>query len=128
MNKALKWKISLYAMCALYVVAGINHFINPDFYLSVMPSWLPYHELANQLSGIAEIILGLLLIPKSTRSISAWLIIAMLSVFFVVIHIPMCFTAEVGTTMFWIAIIRLPIQVVLINWAFKHAQKKREVA
>lgn len=112
-------------MCALYVGAGINHFLNPDFYLGVMPGWLPYHEFANQSSGVAEIILGLLLIPTSTRRISALLIIAMLVVFFFVIHIPMCFSSEVGTTMFWIAIIRLPIQVVLINWSYKFAKSRK---
>jgi len=125
MEKALKWKLSLYAMVALYVSAGINHFWHPDFYKSVMPDWLPNHDFANQSGGVVEIILGLLLIPLATRRISAWMIIAMLSIFFFVIHIPMCFHYETGTTMFWIAVVRIPIQLVLINWALRHAQGKQ---
>lgn len=125
MDKALKWKISLYAMVALYVGAGINHFLNPQFYISVMPEWLPDHDISNWVGGVVEIILGLLLIPVATRRISAWLIIGMLSVFFFVIHIPMCFHYELGTTMFWIAVIRIPIQLVLINWAWKFAKNRR---
>jgi uncharacterized membrane protein len=126
MEKRLKWKISLYAMIALYVGAGINHFLNPDFYLGVMPEWLPHHNFANESSGVLEIILGLALFPLTTRRISAWLILAMLIVFFFVIHIPMCFYYEIGTTMFWIAVIRIPIQIVLINWAWKFAKRRSE--
>lgn len=112
-------------MAALYIGGGINHFLNPNFYLSVMPDWLPMHEWANWSSGVVEIILGALLIPIATRRLSAWTIILMLTVFFFVIHIPMCFHFEVGTSMFWIAVVRIPIQIVLINWAWKFAKKRK---
>lgn len=128
MNKLPKWKISLYAMAALYMGAGIYHFINPEFYLSVMPEWLPEHELANAASGIAEIILGLLLLPEKTRRLSAWTIITMLSVFFFVIHIPMVFHFySKDTLMFWIAVIRIPLQLVLINWAWRFAKDRKRI-
>lgn len=119
-----RWKISLYAMALLYTGAGINHFLNPDFYLSVMPEWLPYHDLANWSSGVAEIILGVLLLPERTRRFAAWMIIAMLTVFFFLIHIPMVFHYEVNSLMFWIAVIRIPLQVVLIRWAWKFAKRR----
>lgn len=119
-----RWKISLYAMALLYTGAGINHFLNPDFYLSVMPEWLPYHDLANWSSGIAEIILGVLLLPERTRRFSAWMIIAILTVFFFVIHIPMVFHYEANSVMFWIAVVRIPLQVVLIRWAWKFAKRR----
>jgi uncharacterized membrane protein len=126
MEKVLRWKISLYAMMVLYIGGGINHFLNPDFYLSVMPAWLPQHELANWSSGIMEIVLGILLLPQSTRRISAWLIIGMLTVFFFVIHIPMVFHFyAIDWLMFWIAVVRIPLQVVLINWAYKFAKHRR---
>lgn len=115
-------------MTALYVGAGINHFWHPDFYVSVMPDWLPLHQWANWSSGVVEIILGAMLIPESTRRISAWIIIAMLTVFFFVIHIPMCFHFEAGSMMFWIAVVRIPVQVVLINWAYKFAKQRKPMA
>lgn len=111
-------------MALLYTGAGLNHFLNPDFYLSVMPDWLPYHDLANWSSGVAEIILGVLLLPERTRRFAAWMIIAMLSVFFFLIHIPMVFHYEVNSLMFWIAVIRIPLQVVLIRWAWKFAKRR----
>ncbi|HTF04957.1 MAG TPA: MauE/DoxX family redox-associated membrane protein [Bacteroidia bacterium] len=125
MGKIPRWKISLYAMVALYIGGGINHFINPSFYLSVMPAWLPYQEFANYSSGVVEIILGILLLVERTRRFSAWMIIAMLSVFFFVIHIPMCFHFYgKDTMMFWISVARIPLQIVLINWAWKFAKRR----
>lgn len=112
-------------MPALYIVAGINHFWNPEFYDDLMPQWLPSHQLYIYFSGVVEIILGILLIPKQTRIISAWLIVVMLVVFFFLIHIPMTiiFYQENNPNL-WIAIVRLPIQVYLVWWAMKYTRKR----
>lgn len=113
-------------MPAVYIIAGINHFINPQFYLALMPEWLPQHGLSNYAGGIAEIILGIGLIPSSTRKISAWLIIAMLAVFFFVIHIPAVIKFYgTDTAWFWISVIRLPVQFYLIWWAFKYTRERK---
>jgi uncharacterized membrane protein len=114
-------------MSALYIGGGINHFLNPDFYLMVMPEWLPMDDWANWSGGVVEIILGILLLPTATRKFAAWMIILMLTVFFFVIHIPMCFHFEAGTMMFWIAVVRIPLQVVLIRWAWKFAKHRKPV-
>ncbi len=121
MRKFLFW-----LMPVLYIVAGINHFINPDFYLNVMPPWMPEPLLLVYLSGVAEVLLGAGLIPKQTRKISAWLIIAMLVVFFFAIHIPMMIKYYgVDVKWFWISVVRLPIQVYLIWWAYKFTRNKK---
>ena len=31
----------------VFVLAGVNHFVNPRFYLRIMPPWLPAHEAMN---------------------------------------------------------------------------------
>lgn len=113
-------------MAALYVGAGINHFLNPQFYISVMPEWLPDHDFSNWVGGVVEIVLGALLIPVRSRRTAAFLIAGMLIVFFFVIHIPMVihYWGDFGT-MFWIGVIRLPIQFVLINWAWKFAKRRK---
>ncbi len=55
-----------------FVFAGVNHFINPEFYLRIMPPYLPWHSFLVSLSGMLEILLGiLLLIPKFSR-LAAW--------------------------------------------------------
>lgn len=58
-----------YLLCVFFVVAGLNHFINPDFYLKSMPPYLPWHLFLVYLSGFVEAALGiLLLVPALTRT------------------------------------------------------------
>ena len=65
-------------MALIYIIAGALHFIKPTFYLPIMPRYLPYHLELIYLSGVAEIICGLMLLFESTRRLGAWLTIALL--------------------------------------------------
>lgn len=108
----------LYFMSILYIVAGINHFIHPKFYLRIIPDWIPNHGLVNYASGACEIIFAILLIPAMTRSIAAWLIIALLIAVFPA-NIKMCIDYyNHSNSYFWITVIRLPLQFLLIWWAW----------
>ena len=79
--KKLPKQSSLYVMSAFYCVAGINHFVNPEFYYPLIPDYFVFPEMINILSGLAEILLGLGLLSSKTRKISAYLIITMLIAF-----------------------------------------------
>ena len=68
----------MYIMAALYIVTGILHFVMPQFYMAIMPHYLPYHLELVYLSGAAEIICGLLICVERTQSLGAWLTIALL--------------------------------------------------
>ncbi len=114
-----KIKIILkYLFGIFFVLAGINHFANSAFYLRLMPPYLPWHLFLVNLSGLCEIGLGiLLLIPKFT-SLAGWGLIALLiAVFPANIHMainPQLFP-EFSPLLLWL---RLPLQVVLIAWAY----------
>jgi uncharacterized membrane protein len=108
-----------YLMALLYIAAGINHFVNPGFYEEIMPPWVPLHYEMVLLSGIAEILLGILLLIPRFQRIAAWGIIAMLLVFMTV-HLHMLVHADdqyadVPVAMLWL---RLPLQGLLIFWAW----------
>ena len=50
------------------LVAGITHFTSPGFFNDIVPPWLPPSEsFWTYASGIAEIIIGLMLLVPSTR-------------------------------------------------------------
>ncbi|MCW5829657.1 MAG: DoxX family membrane protein [Deltaproteobacteria bacterium] len=67
-----------YVMGALYIFAGVMHFVVPQFYVQIMPPWLPWHLELVYLSGVAEIVLGAgVLFPRYSQ-LSAWGIIALL--------------------------------------------------
>jgi uncharacterized membrane protein len=109
--------VSLYIMAVLYVFAGLNHFVNPGFYNDIMPKYILFPEFMVELSGVAEIALGILLIPKKTREVSAKLIMVMLIVFLIV-HVQMLVDyIRNEDKLLWLVIARIPLQFVLIWWA-----------
>jgi uncharacterized membrane protein len=115
--------ILLYVMAALYVAAGVYHFVNPKMYQRIMPTYLPWHTPLVYISGVCEIVFALLLIPESTRPIAAWLIIILLiAVFPANIQMAVSFWQKQRPTL-WIALVRLPLQLVLMWWAWIYTKK-----
>jgi len=110
--------IDLYIMAAIYVFAGLMHFITHKVFMRIMPPYIPWHRAMVIISGIAEIVLGIGLIFEQTRSWAAWGIIALLIAVF-----PANFEqvrskrARMGLPK-WAVWLRLPIQLVLIYWAW----------
>ena len=75
-------QILFFFLIVFYLFAGYNHFANPSFYIPIIPPYLAtWAKEINIVSGIAEIILALLLIPKSTRALAVKVIIIMLIAF-----------------------------------------------
>ncbi len=111
-------KISLYIMVLFYAGAGINHFISPAFYIRIMPPWLPWHNGLVFISGIAEIICAMLLLFTATRRMGAICTIALLvAVFPANVQMLIDYYRD-NNPMLWVAIIRLPVQLLLIWWAY----------
>jgi uncharacterized membrane protein len=112
----------LYLMALVYVAAGTNHFINPKWYMRIMPPWLPAPTFMNMASGALEIVFALLLIPEATRSMGAWLLIALLVAVFPA-NIQMCINyAHYKNPYLWVTILRLPLQIVFIWWAYQYTK------
>ena len=109
-------------MSGLYVLAGLNHFRNPAMYLRIMPRYLPWHSGLVYLSGILEIIGGLLLLFPASRVAGAWLLVALLiAVFPANVHMAIDFYQRKNPYL-WIALLRLPLQFVLIYWAWVYTR------
>ncbi|MGI8468941.1 MAG: DoxX family protein [Pyrinomonadaceae bacterium] len=113
LKKILKWLFGI-----AFVLAGINHFISPNFYLRMMLPVLPLPLFLIYLSGVFEIALGiLLLIPKFSR-LAAWGLIALLIAVY-----PANIYMAMNTRLFpefspAAQYIRLPIQFLLIALAY----------
>lgn len=110
----------LYVMALLYILAGINHFRTPGMYLKIIPSYFSNPKLLNILSGVAEIILGSLLLISATSHFAAWGIIALLvAVFPANLYMYQNKKASFGLPR-WVLILRMPLQLVLILWAYQY--------
>lgn len=117
--------ITIYSFSILYVVVGVKHFVNIDFFLVIVPPYLPYSELLVYVSGFFEILLGVLLIPTKTRKYAALgLIILLIAVFPANIYL---FNSEIAQNIYGIsrqfALIRLPFQIPLIVIAYWHSKE-----
>ena len=108
----------LYIMAAMYVLAGLIHFIKPKMYMRIMPNYLPNHKALVYLSGIAEIMLGIGLCFSVLKVVSIYGIITMLAVSLMV-HFYMLSSEKASAGIpKWLLILRLPLQFFLMYWAF----------
>ena len=110
----------VYFMSISYVAVGVTHFTNSDFFLHIMPDYLPSHLELVYLSGICEIFLGILILFQQTRKLAGWGLIALLTAVFPAnIYLAQSLQAqqalEISSEM---AIARLPFQLLLISIAF----------
>ena len=111
-------------MSIAYAYVGVRHFIDPDFFLAIMPNYLTFHLEFVYLSGLAEVILGLMLLSKKTRKTGAiGLIILLILVFPANIHLVQ---SELSQSLLGVtreqAVIRLPFQALFIMIAYWHSK------
>jgi len=113
---SLPWH--LYLMALLYILAGLNHFRVPRLYIRMIPPSYPNPPLLNTVSGAAEILLGIALCIPVLSSVAAWGIIALLIAVFPA-NLFMYTDEKAGMNLpKWVLLIRLPLQLVLMLWAW----------
>ena len=114
--------IFLYIMAIGYIAAGANHFLAPRMYMKIMPDWVPAALLMVKVSGILEIGFALMLLPEKTRHLGAWLLIALLvAVFPANVQMAINFSRK-DNPYLWLAYARLPLQLVLVWWAWVYTK------
>ena len=117
MKRVIK-AVLLWVLATFFVLAGINHFRDPAFYLKIMPPYIPWHQAMVAISGVAEALLGAALLFPKARRLAGWGVIALLiAVFPANVYMyqhPELFPSIRPETL----LIRLPLQGVMIVWAW----------
>ena len=116
-------KIAVWLLGIFFILGGVNHFINPDFYLPLIPDYIPYHTLLNYASGVGEILAGIAVLISSTRKFGCnailFLLIAFLPAHIYFIQKGGCLSDSLCVPA-WVAWVRLiVIHPILIYWAYK---------
>jgi uncharacterized membrane protein len=115
--------LTRFAFGAAFVVAGLNHFRNPGFYVGIVPAYLPWPLALVYLSGVAEIVLGAMLLFSQWTVMAAWGLIALLiAVFPANVHMAMhpdLYPSISPTAL----LIRLPVQGLLVAWAYCYTRR-----
>ena len=112
---------------ALLLVAGVAHLIAPGLFLRIMPDWAPWKMFWVVVSGIAELLLGIGLLLPRWRVLAAWLTIAMLAVY-LPIHVLDLLRDQPVVGSKTVAIVRLPIQLLLMGWVYGLVLRFRRAA
>jgi len=113
----------LFAMAGFYVFSGLNHLVNPDFYVAIVPPDLPEPEWLNLLAGLAEIVLGVYVLEPRVRALAAWGLVALLIAIFPAnlyvalenVGVPGGQPGAGNSVVNWA---RLPFQALFIAWAW----------
>ena len=110
----------LYLMAFIYLIAGLNHFRNPKLYLKIIPPYFPNPKAINTISGLAEVILAILLCIPLLSGCAACGIIALLIAVFPT-HLYMFYDKKAGMNLpKWVLFLRMPLQLMLIFWAYQY--------
>ena len=112
---------SKYILAIFMIAAGIMHIVNPAFYLKIMPPFLPLHTELVFVSGICELLLGILLLVPNCSRLAAWGIIALLIAVFPA-NVYLYQHQEILPASPIIHLLRLPLQGLFILWAYWHTR------
>ena len=110
--------VLLLGLSAFFINIGVDHFVNPEFYLAIMPDYLPLHLEAVYISGFFEILGGVSVLFHRLRSAAGWgLVVLLIAVFPANIHM------AINTDLFpdiapMLLYIRLVFQFIFIYWAY----------
>lgn len=112
-------------MSFLYIIVGIKHFVDVEYFVSIVPNYISWKKEAVFISGFFEILLGILLLFHKTRKLAAWgIIMLLIAVFPANIYL---YVSEIPREILNIskidALIRIPFQIPLIIISYWHSKK-----
>jgi uncharacterized membrane protein len=111
-------KLVLLGLAAFFINVGVDHFVNPDFYLNIMPPSFPLHAEAVYISGFFEVVGGISLLIPRLRKIAGWGLVALLIAVYPA-NIYMAITPQafpdIPVTLLYV---RLAFQFVFFYWAY----------
>ena len=120
--------LSRFVFAIFFVGAGVLHFVRPEFYLKIMPGYFPtdWHLPLVNVSGVAEIVLGAMLLFPKLQRIAGWgLILLLIAVFPANIYAYQHQQELFPDVPASLHLVRLPLQGLLILWAFWYTQPNR---
>jgi uncharacterized membrane protein len=110
-----------YLLAAAMILVGIDHFANPDPFVRIVPAYLPAPLVLVYVSGFFEVLGGAGLLVPRVRRAAAWGLVALYVAVFpanlnmALNHISLSPDHPLPTPALWL---RLPLQLVLIAWAW----------
>ncbi|MEU4929738.1 hypothetical protein AB0G54_25090 [Streptomyces yokosukanensis] len=108
------------ALAVFLIAVGIGHFLLPGYFRTLVPPWLGRAGLLVVAGGVAEIVVGAVILAPAGRAVGAWAAAALITGY-LVCHLdalwrasgdrPRLLERPVG------AALRLAVNLVYIGWA-----------
>ncbi len=118
--KVIFWVITSILLAVLMLVSGIQHLWNPDFYLPIVPAFLPFPLAVVYLSGMVELLLGIVTLFLNQKYTKYGLFgIFILMVIFLPLHFADALKDQPVIGSPTVAYVRLAFQFVLIWLSWK---------
>ena len=113
-------------MSLLYIIVGLNHFTNTNFFVAIVPPIIDWKQEVVLISGVIEVLLGILLLFNQTRKFAAWgIILLLITVFPANIYLYISdFPRDIIGISKDQALFRLPFQIPLMIIAYWHTKEK----
>ena len=74
-------KVLIYVYVIFFIGAGVNHFLNPQFYDAIVPQFIPFPRLVHQITGVLEIIIPLFLFTRFRKEAALIMIIFLILIY-----------------------------------------------
>ena len=68
-------KLLIYVYIIFFISAGINHFLNPQFYDAIVPEFIPYPRQVHQFTGVLEIMIPLFFLTRYRKEAALIMIV-----------------------------------------------------
>ena len=111
-------KVARFFAGPVMIAAGINHFVNPGFYLKIVPTALPAPEALVYISGVAEVLGALGTMHPRTRRPAGWFLIATLVAVYPANIYMALNPSRFPTIPHWALWARLPLQFLFVYWVW----------
>ena len=74
-------KVLIYVYVIFFIGAGVNHFLNPQFYDAIVPQFIPFPRLVHLITGVLEIIIPLFLLTRFRKEAALIMIIFLILIY-----------------------------------------------
>jgi len=107
---------ALLGIAVFFLGGGIGHFVLPDFFVAIVPGYVPKPYAVVAISGMCELAGALgILWPRTRRIAGIGLLLLIMAVF--PANVNMALHAEAYPAFApWLLYARLPLQLVLLAW------------
>ena len=113
-------------IACVFAFTGLGHFIMPKQMALMIPPFVPFAVAIIYVTGVIEVVAGLLVLPERTRRWAGWFLIAMLvgllpfNVWSAIERVPFG-GHEMGPKYL---LVRVPVQLVLMAWCYWFAARR----